>query len=152
MADEVGESSLLFMHLVCVSAAIEDGTTELLSMSLEAFEHPLRTTPRETFSQFPLSSGVERAGPGCPPLCRPPSVSGMSRPGFGTVGSGRKLSSMLEVEPTPGELSSMPDPEVACGFGVGLSQYSRVRGAKRPSPSSSPPVLGSPNKQLARSY
>ena len=86
-------------------------------MSLEAFEHWLRTILREVLSQYPLASAVVRPGPGRPAVRRPPSDFGLSMTGSSSGGSVREMSSVLELEPTVGELSSVPEPEGADGVG-----------------------------------
>ena len=143
----VGKTSTSIIRLCYVIAAREDGTTTLLSTSLEAFEHTLRTILSEVLSQYTLLAAVERPGPGRPLLCRPLTVFRMLMPGSGSVGSGPELSSVLEVEPTLGELSSMPEPECASSAGVGLTA-SPVDSEEQegPSPSSSCPVRASPSE------
>ena len=65
--------------------------------------------------------------------------------GSGSLGSRQDLLPVLEVEPTVGELSSMPKPEGICGGGVSL-ESSPMRSKKQGGPlhSSSRPVLASP--------
>ena len=50
----MGKASVSSVHVCYVIAAREDGTTALLSMSWEAFEHSLGTIVREGQSQYPL--------------------------------------------------------------------------------------------------
>ena len=143
----VGKTSTSIIRLCYVAAARENGTTTLLSMSLEAFEHALRTLLREVLSQYTFLAAVERPGPGRPLLCRPLTVFSMLMPGSSSVGSGPELSSVLEVEPTLGELSSMPEPECASEAGVGLTAIPvGSEEQEGPSPSSSCPVRSLPTK------
>ena len=73
----IRETSVSILHLCCVIAVREDGTTALPSMSLDAFEQTMKTILCDVLSQYPLSSSVERSGSGRP-LLSPPPVSGMS--------------------------------------------------------------------------
>ena len=140
-------TSVSSVYLCPLTVAGEDGTTALLSMSLEAFEHSLRTMFREVLSQYPVSSTVERPWLERPAIGHPPSVFGVSMPGCSSVGSGRELSSVLEMEPSVGALSSMPDAEGAGGGGVGV-RASPVRSEEpgRHSPSAAHLVRASPSK------
>ena len=122
MLGEVVCTSVLSVRLCLLIAAREDSTTALISMSLQAFEHSLRIVLREVLSQYPFASAVVRPGPGRPPVCRPSSVFCVSVSRSNSECSGRELSSVLELEPTVGELSSVPEPEGADGVGPGWVQ------------------------------
>ena len=79
--------------------------------SLSRFEHSLKTFLKEMPASIPMESVVERSGLGRPPGCPPPSAIGRLMPISNSSGSGRQLSSMLELETFDSGLSSQPEAE-----------------------------------------